>query len=376
MSLSNYRKEFPILSEKIHLGNCSQAPQSIPVLNAMDEYFQNWRKIGMDWDYWMTGVEQAKASFAKLIHAKVDEIAVVSCVSDAVTSIASTFPWQNRKKVITTEAEFPSVGHVWNSFAKKGLVDLEFISSDDGLYSPEQLDELLNEDTALVSLHHVGYYNGAKQDVKAFTKKAHEHGAKLFVDAYQSLGTCDINVKELDIDMLASGNLKYLLGIPGVAFLYVKRELAEQIEPAMTGWFGRVNPFYFDATHLDFAEGAKRFNTGTPPVIAAFAARGGMDFILDVGMDRIEKRLLELSQFTLDGANRRGLEIASPLDALKKGASTAIRVGDAHRVESYLAENQVIGSARADVIRLAPHFFTEEHEIDRALDLVAESLKQ
>jgi selenocysteine lyase/cysteine desulfurase len=370
MSLSNYRKEFPILNEKIHLGNCSQAPQSIPVINAMDEYFQNWRKVGMDWDYWMTGVERAKASFAKLIHADVDEIAVVSCVSDAVTSIASTFPWNNRKKVITTEAEFPSVGHVWNSFAKKGLVDLAFLSSDDGLYSPEQLDGLLDKDTALISIHHVGYYNSAKQDVRAFAKKAHEHGAKLFVDAYQSLGTCDINVKDLDIDMLASGNLKYLLGIPGVAFLYVKRELAEQIEPAMTGWFGRVNPFYFDATHLDFAEGAKRFNTGTPPVIAAFAARGGMDFLLDVGMDRIEKRVLELSQFTLDGAKKRGLEIASPLDPLKKGASTAIRVGDAHKVESYLAENHVIGSARADVIRLAPHFFTEEHEIDRALDLV------
>jgi selenocysteine lyase/cysteine desulfurase len=374
MSLSAYRDQFPILKEKIHLGNCSQAPQSLPVLNAMEEYFYNWRTIGMDWDYWMTGVDRAKASFAKMIHAEPDEIAVVSCVSDAVTSIASTFPWQNRKKVITTEAEFPSVGHVWNSFAKKNLLDVAFLSSEDGLYSADQLDSVIDEDTALVSIHHVGYYNAAKQDLAAFANKAHQFGAKLFVDAYQSLGTCDINVKELDIDMLASGNLKYLLGIPGVAFLYVKKELAEQIEPAMTGWFGRINPFYFNATHLDFAEGAKRFNTGTPPVIAAFAARGGMDFLLEVGIDRIEQRILELSRYTINGASKRGLEIASPLDSKLKGASTAIRVGDAHKVEVYLAENQVIGSARADVIRLAPHFFTEEQEIDRALDLVVESL--
>jgi selenocysteine lyase/cysteine desulfurase len=376
MNLSVYRKEFPILSEKIHLGNCSQAPQSLPVLNAMDEYFHNWRTIGMDWDYWMTGVEKAKASFAKLIHADVDEIAVVSCVSDAVTSIASTFPWQGRKKVITTEAEFPSVGHVWNSFTKKKLVDVAFISSDDGLYSANQLDGIINEDTALVSIHHVGYYNAAKQDLGAFAKKAHEHGAKIFVDAYQSLGTCDINVRELNIDMLASGNLKYLLGIPGVAFLYVKKEIAEQLEPAMTGWFGRINPFHFDATHLDFAEGARRFNTGTPPVIAAFAARGGMDFLLEVGIDHIEQRIIELSRHTLTEAAKRGLEIASPLDPTLKGASTAIRVGDAHKAESYLAQNHVIGSARADVIRLAPHFFTEEKEINRALDLVVESLEQ
>lgn len=376
MSFSEYRKEFPVLKEKIHLGNCSQAPQSTKVLAAMDEYLYNWRNIGMDWGYWMDGVERAKASFAKLIHAEVDEIAVVSCVSDAVTSIASTFPWGNRKKVITTEAEFPSVGHVWNSFAKKERLKVEFLTSEDGLYSPEQLDEHLDEETAIVSIHHVGYYNGAKQDLAAFAKKAHQYGAKVFVDAYQSLGTCDINVKELNVDMLASGNLKYLLGIPGVAFLYVKKELAEELEPAMTGWFGRVNPFHFDATLLDFAEGARRFNTGTPPVLAAFAARGGMDFLLEVGVDKIEKRVLELSSFTLQEAAKRGLDIASPTDPLKKGASTAIRVGDSHHVETYLAERNVIGSARADVIRLAPHFFTEETEITHALDLVIESLEQ
>jgi len=374
LKLSEYRAQFPILEHKIHLGNCSQSPKSLAVANAMQAYVENWSTIGMDWGYWMTGVEQAKASFARMIHADLDEIAITCSVSDAVNSIASCMPFGHRRKVVTTTSEFPTVGHVWLAHAKKQTLDVNFIHSEDGEYPVSLFEPAVDSTTAILSVHHVAYYNGAKQDIGALAKLAHHHGALLFVDAYQSLGTCEIDVHQLGIDMLASGNLKYLLGFPGVAFLYVRREIAEQLEPANTGWFGRENPFHFDATQLNFAPAARRFDTGTPPVMAAFAARGGMDFLHEVGLAKIETRIQELSTHTIRGVLERKLALSSPADSTKKGASTAIRVPDSHDLEVYLAARNIIASARADVIRLAPHFFTEEWEIDNALDAITEYL--
>lgn len=372
MELLKYRNQFPILQHKIHLGNCSQSPKSLPVAKAMQEYIDNWTDVGMDWDFWMQGVERAKASFARLIHAHPDEVSITSSVSDAVNSVASCLPWQNRRKVVTTTSEFPTVGHAWLAHANKNLLDVHFLQSADSLYTVELFEPMLDAHTAILSVHHVGYYNGAKQDVAALANLAHNHGALLFVDAYQSLGTCDIDVHKMGIDMLASGNLKYLLGFPGIAFLYVRRDVSEQLEPANTGWFGRENPFNFDATKLDYAAGTRRFDTGTPPVLAAFAARGGIDFLLDIGIPQIERRIDVLSAYTVRGVLERNLTLASPPEVTKKGATTAIRVADSHAMEAYLAKQNIITSARADVIRLAPHFFSEESEIDRALNAIAE----
>lgn len=377
--LRDYRKLFPLLREKIHLGNCSQSPQSEPVLAAMQEYLDNWRFVGMDWDFWMEGVERAKASFAKLINADVSEIAVVSSVADATSMIASTFPLSSDSDhVVTTVDEFPTVGQVWHAHAKRGHLDVDFVSAPNRMYTEDVLEPHMKPNTRMLSVHHVGYYNGSKQDLGALANFAHQHGALLFVDAYQSMGTCVIDVQQTPIDILVSGNLKYLLGIPGIAFIYVRSSVADQLRPAMTGWFARQNPFHFDATHLDYGDAARRFNTGTPPVLTAFAARGGMDLIAEVGLPRIAERIDELSAHAINGVKSRGLVLASPDDVTRKGANTAIRVGQpgdsqaSHDLEVYLMERNIIASARGDVIRLAPHFFSTEEELDIALDTIVE----
>jgi len=187
------------------------------------------------------------------------------------------------------------------------------------------------------------------------------------VDAYQSLGTCRLDVKQADIDFLISGNLKYLLGIPGIAFLYVRKQLVQQLQPSITGWFGQKNPFAFDSKNLDFAPGASRFDTGTPPVIAAYAARAGMQIINQIGLENIETRIDHLSRFAINRALQLGLDYAGPHDIAAKGATTAIRVADARRIQSCLAERNIIASARGDIIRIAPHFFTREEELDAVL---------
>lgn len=370
MDFSAYRSKFPILQHKIHLANCSQAPQSIDTMSAVQRYWQSLEQNGMAWDYWMAEVDRARASFAQMIGADTEEIAVVGSLSDAVSSIASAMGHKDAPHVLTTMSEFPTVGHVWLAAERQKRLEVTFADSPDGHYDEGVLERHVKRNTRLISVHHVGYYDGAKQDLGRLAKFAHAHDALLFVDAYQSLGACRIDVKASGVDILASGALKYLLGVPGIAFLYVRREIAERLQPAVTGWFGRVNPFAFDVTGLDFAPGARRFQTGTPPVMAAFVARAGMDMLHTAGLDAVADKVQTLSLFTAEKARQRGLQVVSPTDPARKGPSTAIRVPDSHAVETFMATRDVIVSARGDVIRLAPHFFSLEEDILHAIEVM------
>ncbi|MDI7248653.1 MAG: aminotransferase class V-fold PLP-dependent enzyme, partial [Bacillota bacterium] len=264
-----WREEFPILRDIIHVANCSHSPQSRHVRQAIDSYLENWKTVGMDWDYWMEEVYRAKVEFARLVGASPEEIAVSTSVSEAVASVASALRVVgDRKKVVATEAEFPTVGHVWLAHQKYGY-KVEFVPLRQGQLTLDDYERYIDEDTLVASVTHVYYQTGYKQDLAPVVELAHSRGALVLVDAYQSLGTCPLDVKALDVDFLASGNLKYLLGIPGIAFLYVKKELVPALKPAVTGWFGQENPFAFKVHYLDYARDARRFDTGTPPVIPA-----------------------------------------------------------------------------------------------------------
>jgi selenocysteine lyase/cysteine desulfurase len=204
-------------------------------------------------------------------------------------------------------------------------------------------------------------------------------GALLFVDAYQSLGPRTPDVKALGIDMLASGCLKFLMGIPGIAFLYVRAEVAERLEPAVTGWFGRADPMAFDPVRLDWAPGARRFDTGTPPILPAYVAQAGMEMVLDVGTDRIEEWTLALSRRLARRAEDRGLTIMSPADPAMRTPTTAIDVTgypetSSAAVEEELRARGVLASARGPAVRLAPNFFNSAEDVDRAVDVLAEVL--
>jgi selenocysteine lyase/cysteine desulfurase len=370
-----WQREFPALDITVHVANCSHGPQSRRVRAAIDAYLESWLERGMDWDAWMGEVVGARASFARLIGAQLEEVALSTSASAAVASIASALDAQARRtRVVTTEAEYPTVGYVWLAHQRHGFA-VDFIPVSSGAVDIEEYEKRIDGRTAIVSATHVYYENGYKQDVRRIAEIAHAAGALLLVDAYQSLGTCAVDVRAQDIDILVSGNQKYLLGVPGVAFIYVKRELIERFEPAFTGWFGRVDPFAFDATTLDYAADARRFETGTPPVFAAAAARAGTEIILEADPARIEKRIEGLSAHAMRCASDRRLEYFGPEDARRKGATTAIRVPDPHRVEALLKERQVVASARGRVIRIAPHFFTTCDDLDRAFDELASVLK-
>ncbi|GAA0317117.1 aminotransferase class V-fold PLP-dependent enzyme [Bacillus carboniphilus] len=369
-----FRKRFPILSEKIQLSSCSQSALSIDVQQAIQEYMTSWQEHGMDWGGWMEAVEEARQHFATLIHADVEEIAVVSSVSHAASSIATSLNFTDeRGDIVLTDMDFPCIGHVWLSQRDRGA-NIKFISSENHEIPLGSYESSIDERTLLTSISHVAYYNGFEQDLKSIADIAHRNGSYLFVDAYQSAGNVSINVKESGVDFLAAGLQKYLLGIPGLAFLYIKREVADRISPRLTGWFGQSNPFAFDIKNVEYAGGARRFDSGTPPMINGFAAKAALKLILEAGMEKIEPYLKELSQYTIDYAEEKGLTILSPTNVVHKGSNTAIYVPNASEVEQTLKEKGIIVSARQDVIRIAPHFYNTKDDIKTAVDALQKIL--
>jgi selenocysteine lyase/cysteine desulfurase len=372
-----WRARFPILKEAVHLANCSQSPQCEITRAAAEAYLDSWDHMGMDWDRWVEEVNLAKAEFAKIINADPSEISIGTSVSEVTSTIASALDYQGRrKKIVVTDAEFPTVGLVWLAHEKYGA-KVQYVPVKGAEIDINDYNVAVDQDTLLTSFCDVYYYNGFKQDIATITEMVHAKGSLAYLDAYQGIGSHPIDVKALDVDILSTGCLKYLLGVPGIAFVYVKKELIPYMRPAFTGWFGQENPFFFDIHHLDFAKDARRFDNGTPPVMTSYIARAGMGIINQIGPEAVQRWTDGLSEYCLEGARRRGLDIASPQDVRKKAPTTAIRVGpESHAVEVALKERKIIASARGDVVRFAHHFFTKPEDLDYALDSIAEILRR
>ena len=366
------RSLFPILQRKIQLSSCSQSALCTPVADALDAYVRSWREHGMDWIGWMDTVNAAKAEFGRLIGAEALDIGVLSSVSDVASSLASALDFSgSRKRIVTAEIDFPSVGHVWLAQQERGA-QVAFIDARPGdVVDPGRYAAVIDERTRLVCVSHVSYYNGSIQDIAAIARETRRQGAVLFVDAYQSAGALRIDVQRDGIDILASGAQKYLLGCPGLAFMYIRRDLAKTLEPRNTGWFGRVNPFAFDIRTLDYAAGARRFDTGTPPMVNAYAAHAGLKLLNSLDGALVERYLSHLSSVAIEEARALGLVIASSTDLRVKASNTAIQVPNASALEAKMAEAGYIVSARNDVVRIAPHFYNTAEDVTGALRALA-----
>jgi selenocysteine lyase/cysteine desulfurase len=369
--LAGVRRRIPILGTHVVMNACSQAPQSDVTREAAEAYLESWRRDGMDWDRWIAEVEAARAEFATFVGAEPDDVAVATSVSQATASLATGLDYTGtRHKVVVSGMEFPTVSHVWLAQERFGA-DVSWVPVEDGRIPLERYREAIGAETLLVSAARAYYQNGAKQDTRVLAELAHERGALLFVDAYQALGTEPFDAPASGADVVASGNLKFLMGIPGIAFLWVRPNLAERLQPAVTGWFGRKNPFAFDPTRLDWADGARRLDTGTPPILEAYVARAGMAWLREIGLPAIQAWTRTLGERLQRGGDERGIPLLHRLSPTGKTPTTAFACEDSHAVESALRDKGVIATARGPAIRLAPPIFNSLEDVDRALDELA-----
>jgi len=353
------------MKNKVQLSSCSQSALHTDVKSSVKDFMNLWENEGMDWSSWMEACEEARKEFAKMINAEPEEISIVSSVSHAISSVLTSIDsliGENEKQVIVSQTDFPCIGHV--ALSQTGS---EVIFTKD--YNE------INASTDLITIPHVSYYDGTIADLDELVIKAQSVKSYTFVDAYQSAGQVEIDVKKTEVDFLTAGMQKYLLGTPGIAFLYVKKDIAEKLTPKVTGWFGQANPFDFDGSKVDYADGAVRFDTGTFPMLNGFTANRALKILNDIGVENIQKYLQNLSRYALEYAKENGLETVGSKDVTKKGSTTAIRIDNASVIEQELKERGVIVSARNDVIRIAPHYYNNKNDIKVAIDSIVELIK-
>jgi selenocysteine lyase/cysteine desulfurase len=374
LDVAHYRRLFPILDQKVYLNNCSLGAMPARAAEGLADYARLWSTLGGPaWNTWIQFLVELRELFARFIGAHPHEIAVSPCISTALTTVASFFDYRLRHQVVIADLDFPTIGHQWLARRRQG-VEIAWVRSADRIRVPLQAFEAaINDHTALVATSQVFFTSGFVQDVAAIARLAHARGAYCLVDAYQSVGSMPIDVHALGLDFLVAGTLKWLVGGPGIAFLYVREGLIEQLEPTATGWFATKDQFNFAVDRLEFAADATRFQFGTPPVPTAYACRPGMEIIDEVGVDRVQERIRELTRRLLDAAQARGYPVNSPQADQERGGIVMIRAASPQETVRRLVARGFIVDYRPGLVRVSPHFYNTAEEIDRfmeALDVV------
>ncbi|MGH3094457.1 MAG: aminotransferase class V-fold PLP-dependent enzyme [Streptosporangiales bacterium] len=365
-----FRERFPSLADTVHLASCSQGAASTDLLGASFEFQATMREHGAPWDLWVGEVERARSLFAALIGAEPTEIAVVPSASVGAYQVASTRSWTT-PRVVTTDMEFPSVAQVWHAQCPRGA-DIVHATDHDGIVAAEDYAAVLDERASLVSIPLASYRNGARLPVADVATMAHDVGAHVFVDAYQAAGVLPTDVHQLGCDYLVSGSLKYLLGLPGIAFLYVRDGVADQVAPQLTGWFGRVDPFAFDPYAVDFPAAARRFETGTPSIPSAYGAVAGMTALTRVDAKAVDLYVRELGAELHANLHRVGERIWSPADPELRGAQVAVVDDNPTDLAAYLAQRRIVTSPRGHVIRLSLHYYNDSSDVDAVCAAIAD----
>ena len=368
-----WRDEFPITKELVYLNNCSLTPLPVWGRRAIERFTAEWTDLGgRAWyEHWIGEYEALRSDLARVLGASVDEVAIEPNVSAGLVGIASTLDYAKRPKVIVSDLDFPTDGHAFLAVAPRGA-QVQFVRSPDRIRIPLELFETaIDERTAAVCTGHVYFTTGWIQDVKALAEICHRKGAKLIVDAYQSIGAFPFDVHASSVDYLVGGTLKWLMGGPGIAFLYARRDVADGAHPSAVGWWGVADPFAFDVEHLEPGRGARRFEYGTPAVAAIYAARAGISLLDEIGIATVRERHMLLSQRLVDGARAQGWTVRCPSDARERTAIVTVEHPEPQRAVDALRAQGVITDTRPGLIRLSPHYFNTVDEMDRALELLA-----
>jgi len=365
------RSRFPILSHKIYFYSCSQGALSDAAEAGLRAYTESWRTSSAPWNDWIEVYEAMRVEFARFIHAEPGEVALLTSVSAGINAIASAIQFDQRSKIVMGEYEFPTMGHIWLAQRPRGA-QIQFLEGSHDAIPLEAYERSIDGSTAIVPLTQVSFLNGFRSDVAAVTRLAHDNGAYVFLDGYQDCGTRPIDVKALDIDFYATGTLKYLLGPPGLAFLYVKGSLIESLTPTTTSWMAQRDVFAFSTTKLDPASEARRYEGGSPPMPSIYAARRALELLVNIGMETVAAQIESLTAAFLQGI--RALGIASKTPASSIGPLVVLRSTDSARLVEKLAAHRVIVSARLDGVRFSFHVYNNLADIHTALSVLEANL--
>lgn len=374
--LLKWRSEFPILDKTVYLISHSLGAMPKATFESLHEYAEMWATRGVRawaegwWDMPVTIGDE----LAPILGADPGTVVMHQNVSVCQSLILSCFdPKPERNKIVYSELNFPSVMYVYEAHARDGKLRIETVKSDDGITIPiERMLAAIDETTLLVPFSHVLFKSGFLQDAKAIVDRAHEVGAMVVLDTYQSAGTIPFSVKELNVDFATGGSVKWLCGGPGAGYLYVRPDLQSKLEPKTTGWMAHEAPFSFD-TKLRYAPNISRFLHGSPAVPALYAARSGYRIVNEIGVERIREKSIRQTNYLVQLAEEAGFEVTSPKNAAQRGSTITIGHEHAAAIAKELIRREFIIDYRPGAgIRISPHFYTKDEE----LELVIEEMKK
>jgi len=378
--LLRYRDEFPILATSTYLVSNSLGAMPRTVPERLAEYAQQWATLGVR--AWAQGWWEMPVSvgdeIAPLIGAGAGEVAMVPNVSVGQAQVLSALDYGGgRDTIVMTALDFPSVRYVYDELAARLGARIVVVPSDDGVgVSEERLLEAIDERTRLVAISHVLFRSAYVLDVARIAAHAHSVGALVSLDAYHSVGVLPVDVHALGADFLTGGVLKWLCGGPGGCFLWVRPEVGATIAPALTGWQAHRHPFAFEA-EMEYADAAWRWLGGTPVIPALFAATEGPRILRSVGIDAVRAKSVRQTSRLIELADARGYPVTAPRDPARRGGTVAFDVPHAREVAlALLADNVIVDFRPGAGIRVAPHFYTSDEELEAAVTLIDDILAQ
>jgi kynureninase len=366
--LLRWRGEFPILEKTVYLISHSLGAMPRNTYESVQEYAEIWATRGVRawaegwWDMPVTCGDEV----GTIIGADPGSVVMHQNVSICQSLLLSCFePTPERNKIVYSELNFPSVMYVYEAHARDGRLRIETVGSDDGMtVSLEKLLAAIDESTLLVPISHVLFKSAFLQDAKAIIDRAHEVGAMVVLDTYQSAGTVPFSVKELNTDFATGGSVKWLCGGPGAGYLYVRPDLQSKLEPKTTGWMAHESPFAFDK-ELRYAADIRRFLHGSPSIPALYAARSGYRIINEIGVNRIREKSVRQTEYLIRLAEEAGFVVTSPKDSSNRGGTITIAHEHAAAIAKELIRREFIIDYRPGAgVRVSPHFYTKDEELE------------
>ncbi len=374
--LLRYRPEFPILEKTTYLISNSLGAMPRAVYDALHGYADLWAARGVRaWeDAWWMLAREVGDEIGALMNAPRGTVSTHQNVTQCQAVVASCFDFGGRRnRIVFSDMNFPSVIYFWNARAP-GCVRM--VHSEDGITVPtEQLLDAIDETTLIVPISHVVFRSAYIKDVKAIIAKAHEVGAHVLLDTFQSLGTVPFDVQALGVDFVCGGVLKWLCGGPGTAYLYVRPDLAAKFEPKFTGWVAHEQPFAFEVGPMRYAAPPYKFMNGTPNVPALYAARPGLKMVRDIGVERIREKSKRQTARLIELADARGWAVNTPRDPERRGGTVSVDMPRSQEVCAELLARDILVDWRPKAgVRMSPHFYTRDEELDLAIRAVEEIL--
>jgi kynureninase len=377
--LLSFREEFPILEKTTYLVSNSLGPMPRTVPERLAEYARDWGELGVKaWrrGWWEMPVNVGN-EIAPLINADPGEVVMMPNVTIAQSAVASAIDFSGKRDtVVMTSLDFPSVKYAYEELTKRFEARLVVVESDDGIsIDEEKLLAAIDERTKLVAVSHVIFKSAFINNADAICRRAHDAGALVSLDAFHSVGVVPVDVKKSGVDFLTGGVLKWLCGGPGGCFLYVSPRVRDEMAPAITGWQAHARPFAFEE-HMEFASGAFRWLNGTPVIPALYAVAEGPRILRRAGIDSIRAKSMRQTSRLIELAKGRGYRVHAPLDPMRRGGTVAIDVDHGYEVAQELLSRDILVDYRVGAgIRVAPHFFTRDDEVESVVETIAEILE-